>query len=151
MNCDMCGSNQSLVKALIEGTELIVCQNCAKFGKTLAPVQQEIPKQKPKKPIQVQEEPEIIETITSDFSQILKKKRESLGLKQEDFAKKINEKLSFVHKLENGELTPSIEKAKKFEKLLNIKLIEEYKDEHIKTAKSSSTEVTIGDIIKIKK
>ena len=89
--------------------------------------------------------------VVDDFAEKIRIKREKLGLKQEDFAKKIGEKESVVHKLETGEFEPSLELAKKLEKVLNIKLIEEYEEEHKATTKATSIITTIGDLVKIRK
>ena len=37
INCDLCGkTTESLAKAIIEGVQLDVCTECAKFGKVIA-------------------------------------------------------------------------------------------------------------------
>jgi putative transcription factor len=72
-------------------------------------------------------------------------------MNQEDFAKKIAEKVSVVHKLEIGEIKPSLALARKLERLLGIKLIEFYEEESKGNAKVSTEGFTIGDIVKIKK
>ena len=56
--------------------------------------------------------------------QNLKYLRKLKGLTQEEFANKLNQKASVVHKMERGEFKPSLEMAKKLEGLLNITLIE---------------------------
>ncbi len=151
MTCDMCGSEENLYKADIEGSILNVCKSCSRFGKIIAEIK-EPEKIKHKKIIitEPEPEPEIIEMVVEDFAEKIRNKREKLGLKQEDFAKMISEKESVIHKLETGEFQPSIELAKKLEKALKIKLIEEYEEKHKKTAKISSGPTTIGDLIKIK-
>ena len=149
----MCGSEEQLFKAKIEGTEMNVCSECSKFGEIITIVKEEHKKPKKEvKPAQVEKEPEVVETIVSDFAEKLRKKREELGLDQENFAKKLNQKKSIVHKMENGEIVPSIDLAKKIEKLLGVKLIEEYaeKDISFKGKGTSSEELTIGDLIKVK-
>jgi putative transcription factor len=148
----MCGSEEKLYKANIEGSILNVCKKCSKFGKILSVVK-EPEKVKPKKPIIIESEPkpEIIEMVIEDFAEKIRNKREKLGLKQEDFAKMISEKESVIHKLETGEFQPSLELTKKLEKALKIKLIEEYEEKHKKTPIISSGPTTIGDLIKIKK
>jgi putative transcription factor len=148
----MCGSEENLYKTDIEGTLLNVCRNCSKFGKIIAPVKEPIIEKRTKK-IEITEtepEEEIIELVVNDFPEKIRKAREKLGLNQKDFAKKIKEKESIVHKLETGEFKPSIDAAKKLEKILHINLIEEYKEEG-KTTKTKTEELTIGDLIKIKK
>ncbi|MBW2979519.1 TIGR00270 family protein [Candidatus Woesearchaeota archaeon] len=133
MQCDLCGATKNLVRAKIEGTELIVCQECAKFGTILGPIktkQEKVKKRKEKKSttkqtIKPSTEEEIL-IINPNYPTIIKKAREKLGLKQSEFAKLIREKESVVHKLETGELEPSIKLAKKLEHILKIKLIEQY-------------------------
>lgn len=153
MQCDMCGSEQRLFKTNIEGTILNVCGECAKFGKIISAIK--IPEKiKPKKNIIITKadpEPEIIERIVDNFAEKIKAKREKLGLKQEDFAKKISEKESIIHKLETGEFQPNMELARKLEKALSIQLIEEYEEEYKAAAKTSSETPTIGDLIRIRK
>ncbi|MBU4492883.1 MAG: TIGR00270 family protein [Nanoarchaeota archaeon] len=151
MQCDLCGAKtENLFRAIVEGTELNVCKDCAKYGKIIE-----------KKPIKVEEkrqftkpaepEKEIIQVIVPDFAQRIKKKRESLGLKQKEFAKKTSEKESLIHNIETGSFEPSISLARKLEKFLKIKLIEDYEEEHKKGSKTKTEGFTVGDLIKIKK
>ncbi|RLE45089.1 TIGR00270 family protein [Candidatus Woesearchaeota archaeon] len=129
MQCDLCGATKNLVRAKIEGTELIVCQECAKFGTVLGPIKTKQEKakkrKKEKQTIKPSTEEEIL-IINPNYPTIIKKAREKLGLKQSEFAELIKEKESVVHKLETGELEPSIKLAKKLEHILKIKLIEQY-------------------------
>ena len=54
--------------------------------------------------------------------------------------------------METGEFKPSIETALKLGKILGIKLVEEYEEVHEKKKKfDADGDVTIGDLIKIKK
>lgn len=146
----MCGKDTNLVIALIEGTELKVCEGCAKFGKIIRRIQPE-PTKKERKIIEKtksDEKEEIIEVIVEDYNKKIKQAREKLSLDQKDFAKKINEKASLMHKIESGHFKPSINLARKIEKFLKIKLIEqqEIKDKNFNTTKSDA--FTIGDILK---
>jgi len=63
MNCDMCGSEENLFRATIEGSELKVCRNCSKHGKVLGPVVNDVKIEKKKREsITVEElEPETVE------------------------------------------------------------------------------------------
>lgn len=153
MNCEMCGSETRLYKTLIEGTELNVCRECAKFGKIIAPIRIEVKEKKktgttaiPKGP-----EKETIQIIIQNYGETIKKARESLGLKQEDFAKKINEKESLIHKIETGNFEPNIDLARKLERFLKIKLIEQHEETHEKSSKAKGDGFTIGDFVKVKK
>jgi len=151
MQCDLCGAKtENLFRAIVEGTELNVCKDCAKYGKVIEkrPVKVEEKRQftKPAEP-----EKEIIQVIVLDFAQRIKNKRESIGLKQKEFAKKISEKESLIHNLETGSFKPSISLAVKLEKFLKIKLVEEYEEEHKKSSEIKTEGFTVGDLIKIKK
>lgn len=147
-SCDMCGSQGKLVRALIEGTELNVCQQCAKFGKVL-----KIPVTFVKKQVIVkQPKPEPLEIIVSDYNSIIKKKREELGITQEELAIKIAERESIINKVEAGQMEPSISLAKKLEKLLEVKLIEVFEDKGgALSTKTKTAEFTIGDSIILKR
>ena len=153
MICDMCGSEGKLYKAIIEGAQLNVCQECSKFGRVIGVIKQETPKERKKVSIPTNEGPqtETMQIIVSDYAEKIKKKRETLGLKQEEFAKKINEKESLVHNVESGRYEPSIELAKKIERFLKIKLIEDYEEKH-ETLKGTKTDsFTLGSFIKTRK
>ena len=152
IQCEMCGSEERLFRALIEGTELNVCKNCSGFGKITGKVKEKSEEVKEKKAKKIEiPKIEVVEIIVSDFAKRIKSKRELLGLNQKEFAKRINEKESIIHKLETGDFTPSISLARKIEGLVGIKLTEQYEEEHKKIAGEAAKEVTIGDLIKIKK
>ena len=144
VNCELCGNSGNLVKAIIEGSLLNVCENCAKFGKAIVIKQISLPT----KPIK-QKTTEIINIINPDYPKLIKESREKLSLKQEDLAKKIDEKLSVIHKLETGQLQPTMLLAKKLEKTLNINLIEVYQETH-EELNLKDKGLTIGDLIKLK-
>ena len=151
MNCELCGSEGRLYKIKIEGTELNVCRSCAKHGKIISSIAEPLPETKQKKFLPKEEpQEEVIQIIVPDFSEKIRKKREQLNLNQKDFAKKLSEKESVIHKLETGVLEPSIKLAGKLEHLLGIKLIEEQTAAYQKAETTKTEEVTIGDLIKIK-
>lgn len=149
----MCGKETSLFRAVIEGTQLKVCGECGKFGRVIDQIRAPEKENKKKIEKQIEEELEIIEGVVPDYSKKVKDARESLGLKQEALAKKINEKESVIHKIETGHYEPNLALAKKIEKFLNITLIEEQEIEKVKEASnpSSSGSLTIGDLLKVKK
>jgi len=152
MNCEICGSEGVLFKTLIEGSELKVCRECSKYGKVISPVETETEKKQRKEyRVTTFPEKELVQVIVQDYPEKIRKKREELGLKQEEFAKKINEKESMIHKIETGQFEPGIMLARKIEKFLRISLVEQYEEEHKTPEKSKTTTFTIGDLIKIKK
>jgi len=143
--CELCGKDAPLINALVEGTQMNVCQPCGKFGKVI---------QKPfahfaKQPLA--KEPEVVEVVVSDYAQRIRSAREKSGKTQKEFAMMLNEKESIIHKIENSMFVPPISMAKKLEKLLKIKLVEIEEEEKTETAKKSSGPLTIGDILNLKK
>lgn len=152
IQCELCGSEERLFRVLIEGTELNVCRSCSGFGKVLGPVKEEKIEVKEKGVRKVEvPEIEVIEVIVSDFSKRIRRKREQLGLTQKEFANRISEKESVVHKLEIGEFAPSIKMARKLERMIGIKLVEEHEEKHGKIRAGKIKELTIGDLVKIRR
>lgn len=143
--CDLCGAETRLVRAIVEGTELNVCPKCGQYGKILKkPI---IKKREAPKPI----EPEVAEKIVKDYPSKIGKARKQKNMTQEEFAKMLNEKESIIQKIEAGSFKPSIGLARKLEKKLNIKLIEEEKSISVNIKQNKSGPLTIGDLIKVKK
>lgn len=144
--CDMCGKSGRLFVVELEGSELNLCKDCSSFGKIIRR-----PKPIYKKKIAVATPPkkEIIQSIKEDYMDLIRSKRLELGLKQNEFARKLAEKESVIQKIESGAYVPSLNIARKFEKALGIELVEqkEVTPLNIKTKKEN---LTIGDIIKLK-
>lgn len=148
----MCGKQDYLMKALVEGVEMHVCKGCASFGKIL---------QAPKMPAKAGQfrsfskpkEPQIIEEIVEEYAQKIKQAREKRNLNQEEFAKMVNEHASLLRNIEAGKQRPTFELAKKLEKMLNIVLIEKTtaEDEQKEEKKNQKGPLTIGDMLSMKK
>jgi putative transcription factor len=155
MQCEMCGSTSELFRANIEGATMTVCEKCAKYGKILekakaapaAPTKAEVERQLVRQKI----ETETIFMISPDYPTKIKSMREKLGLKQDELAKKLNERESSIHKLETGEIEPNIALARKLEKFFGIKLVEEHQEEAKPLPLGKPGEVTLGDFARIKK
>lgn len=148
MKCDMCGSEGKLYKTVIEDAQLTVCSECSKFGKVTGIVEQ-TPGKIAAKAKSEEPEAELMEILVDNYAEKIREKRESLGLKQEEFAKKVNEKASLMQKIESGHFEPSIALAKKIGRFIKIRLIEDYRENHEKQAKTKTNSFTIGDLIKI--
>lgn len=151
-SCEMCGKQDLLMKALVEGVEMNVCKGCASFGKIL---------QAPRMPLKSQghsfsqrpKELQIVEEIVEEYAQKIKQAREKRNLNQEEFAKMVNEHASLLRNIEAGKQRPTFELAKKLEKMLNIVLIEKStaEDEPKEEKRSAKGPLTIGDILSMKK
>lgn len=147
INCDLCGKIEgNLKRTIIENVKLNVCSNCSKFGRVIGPVKPAHDRERTKK-IEPQEK---IELLVENYAEIIKRKRESIGLTQKDFANKISEKEATIHKIETESLEPSLSLARKLEKILGIKLVDGHLEthKHIKTKKIEG--FTLGDFIKAK-
>jgi putative transcription factor len=159
VSCDMCGKKiEKGIKARIESTDMSVCENCAKYGVVLGNIGSSKSsnsnnsfQNKPYKKKVIREEVE--EDIISNYGKIVKTAREKLNLKQEELAKKINERESLIHQIESEHLKPSIATAKKLEKFFGIKLIQIVNNSDDKNVnqqddeKKQSKELTFGDLI----
>lgn len=163
MQCEMCGSvvDSELLRAEIEGSVINVCAKCSRYGKVIAKVKQapvlkksEQKKAQEKAPAAtpVDQSGEIVFMIVPDYANKIKAGRERLGLKQEELAKRLNERDSLLSKIETGTVEPSMKLARKLEHFFNIKLIEEHKEEaQSKSSKDAKGEVTLGDFARIRK
>ena len=147
MRCELCGKEEkNLKRAIIEGAEMRVCAGCAVYGKIL-------PEEKKPKPVVIHTKKyygkDIFEKmnkeIVSDWGERIKKARERKGISREKLGAMVGEKTTAIAKIENQELRPSDETAKKLEKLLDIVLFQEVKSATIKKTKRKS--LTIGDIL----
>ncbi len=70
-----------------------------------------------------------------------------MGWKREELAKKINEKLSIIEKLEKGNIRPDDQLVSKLEKALRVKLRERIEQAQ-PAKKEESRPLTLGDLIK---
>lgn len=147
--CEMCGANGELVSAIIEGTQFKVCNACSSFGKIVKEAENV---HKPAfREVHEKDLKEEVEFVTYRCGAMVKEAREALGMSQEELAKKMNERESVVHAIESGHLKPSIELARKLEKSLQIRLVENYAKEQEKPKVNFKNEgLTIGDLIKLK-
>jgi putative transcription factor len=151
MPCEMCGKEEEhYFKISLEGSVLKVCSNCSKYGKR---VQRNNSNYKNRNPNIKKEERDLV--LVNNFHEIIEKARQKKGIKQEDFAKEINEKDSLLHQIETGHIKPTNQLARKLEKELGIILLEEVEEKYDINLKSdvkrqTNDVLTLGDLIKIK-
>lgn len=144
MICEMCGKDvESLSTASVEGSVLRVCSGCSKFGTVLgaggttpggAPhpglrgaAAREVVQERLQGRSRRMEERDLFTELPDReldpaWPQKIRVSREKLGLTQEQFGQKLNEKTSVIHKLESGAITPSDELVRKIERTLKIRL-----------------------------
>lgn len=151
----MCGRAGNLLTAEIEGVELKVCPNCTKFGKIRHPNSRASVSSGFKR--QTAPPKDMIEyKVVDNFGQLVREAREKKGLTQEDFAKLLQEREGLVSKWESGGQKPSLETAKKLQRILGVTLIvkdEAAAEEKLEKAdgKKVGDVLTLGDFIKVKK
>jgi putative transcription factor len=137
----LCGSGKANRKTRIDNAILTVCNKCIGFGEEIRPPAIKIIK----KQIPKLEEPE--EILKTNFSEIIKKSREKMRLKQSELAKKLNEKSSVIKRVEEG-WDPSPSLINKLEKFFNIELTESQEEKKLESKKSKE-KLTIGDVVEI--
>lgn len=156
MHCEICGAEilGTPHKIGTGGSELTVCNRCVKYGTVVGetPASQKNIRTgntgfRPGVPGYKKIE---IDEINPNYGQMIRKAREKIGLTQEKLAKKINEKMSLVGKIERSEIVPDDAVRKKLERLLDITLIERLEAQELRPSKGSKT-LTLGDIALIKK
>ncbi|MDP3728999.1 MAG: multiprotein bridging factor aMBF1 [bacterium] len=163
-SCEMCGYiGESLHRAIVEGTLLSLCDKCVRFGEVVQL------KQIPKKIVDERLEyyrthryssmslpPDFSgdENIVKDYAQRVKNAREKTGKTQEEVALDLAEKSSILQKIESGHQEPPMKLARKLEQFFKIQLVqktEKIDDDDVENYRSSGADVTIGDVIKLKK
>jgi len=87
--------------------------------------------------------------LVSNYNVLIRQARENMGLTQADLAKLIGEKESIVRRLESGRMVPTLELAKKLEKVLKVKLYEEVRQEQ-EPPRPQGFQLTLGDVAVIR-
>lgn len=162
MQCEMCGAEakDSLKRIKIEGTELSVCNACAKYGTEVqgAPRTSAAQSVRPsgfagfgRPPVQRSKDLfDRIGDLAEDYPDRIRDARMKLKMTQKDLALAMMERELLVKKIEKGELIPEDGVRKKIEKILSIRLLDESSSEPTDLHHARMT-TTMGDVIQIKK
>jgi uncharacterized protein (TIGR00270 family) len=147
-DCEVCGRDAPLYIVDIDKARLSVCVECAKSGKIIkAPQAAPEPKSKDYRE-QRQAKPEF--DLVADYGSKIRKAREKMHITMGVLGEMINEKESFLDRVEREKVLPTEALAKKLERALGIRLFEE-----ISAASGFSRHeqkgLTLGDVIKIKR
>jgi putative transcription factor len=163
----MCGANgsSSLKTVLIEGAEMQVCPNCAKYGKEVQGKAQSKSHSAPGKVIGMgnvhtsqasSSRPsrdmfdQMGGEIVDDYAERVRTARMKRGLSQKELAMELKIKELLVKKIEKGELVPEDETRKKLESELRISLLDS-EGQDVQDYTKSRMETTMGDLISIRK
>ena len=153
MECDVCGKKEASFIIQVEGAKMAACRGCAYHGKILFSLEEDAPR----KEFRAQEgrgvprSMQLEEDLVENYGKIVRKERESKGLKIEEFARQINEKASYLDKIENQSTRPPIETAKKLEKALGVKILEKVKESAVPSdlAKYKKKELSLLDMLEM--
>ncbi len=150
MKCEVCGREaHKLYRVRIEGVEMLVCNECKKFGEEI--VEKKAPQHRViKRKASIPYSKDIFQNMDKDllpgWGEIIRKAREQAGMSRQELGEKIGEKVNTVAKIENEELRPPDETVKRIEKVLRIKLFQEVKGGVVK--KGEAKPLTLGDLLK---
>lgn len=139
MLCEICGRKEGEFRTALEGSQLVVCRECSRFGKGAVQLREQV-QTLHKTPVQVQ-------SIIKDYGQQIRKCREEKGMDHKTFSQFLGVKESLLHKIETQEYKPSIEETKRFEKILKIKLVEEVKEESFERNRKTLPTLTVADML----
>lgn len=171
--CEMCGEDVPSLKTVrIEGAEIDVCDDCARFGTEVKTESTSSTSTKystgsggasasgstttsagggggsTERRSDMFDE---MEEIAQDYDQRIRSAREAAGLTQEELSDQLNEKASLIRKLEHGDSLPSDDVQEKLERKLDITLTESGGlDMDEWESESSAGTYTLGDVVKRK-
>jgi putative transcription factor len=160
MQCELCGADIRGVPKIvqIEGAELQVCIQCAKYGTEVQ--QRKRPEPRRGAPAAAPAVPQkrrrrdvfdyIEGDIVEDYAERIRKARQAKGWEQKALALEIKEREILIKKIEKGDLIPEDEVRKKLEKALEIRLID-LPEEETRGKAGSRVATTLGDVISIRR
>lgn len=156
MQCEICGAE---IKGRpfyirVEGSELNACSNCSRFGTAVErEIQSAATAKLAGKTVKHKDIfDQMVDVIVPNYGEVIRKERERRGWTQEELARRILEKANVIKKIERQELMLEEEVRKKLERMLEIKLVQPVEmGSEIKRQRSSSRELTLGDVVTIKK
>ncbi len=163
VHCEMCGATvEKRVSKIVfvEGAKLVLCPSCySRINKKLTsePL-------KTKQNVRRSTPPDVQKGVGSrggvkddyevvnDFAVRIRNARETLGWSQKVLAEAVRESENVIKRIESGRLVPTVELAKRLEKVLNVKLLEPVVESggYLITNKKLPDELTLGDIVNIK-
>ncbi|MCX6772505.1 MAG: hypothetical protein NTV88_01910 [Candidatus Micrarchaeota archaeon] len=117
MECEICGSGEAEYIVQVEGAKLNVCHSCSSSGKLIrGPLPKEY-KPKPGEEARVGSGKEELEVVEG-FGSLIAGARKRMGLPLEVLAERINEKHSFLERVEHEKTLPDVKLCHKLQKYL---------------------------------
>lgn len=125
MLCEVCGRpSGNLKKILLEGIEMLACEECSSLGIEEAPPQKTRKIDFEEREIRKAGAFDLGLDLKKGFGKIISTARQKQGLTFEELGKKIFEPASLLHRIESETIKPSDKLISKLEKALQVKLTE---------------------------
>ncbi|GEM_PF-2994845 len=121
--CEICGaSTDTLFKIMLEGSIVNVCPSCRVLGKEIN-VDKSKKERKQSFDIERSQDFEMVEEVMDNYGEIIKNKILEKYGDIKSFCKKYNISYNYLIGIIREDFKPTLEECKKFEKLLNVRLI----------------------------
>ncbi|MBD3390365.1 TIGR00270 family protein [Candidatus Micrarchaeota archaeon] len=151
MECDICGKREASFIVEIEGAKMAACRGCAYHGRIVLSLEES---PGPTKPVDLGRGPKALkleEDLMEGYGKTVRKAREARNMKIEELANQINEKASYLDKIENESIRIPLKTAKKLERALNIKILEKVEDAEVPSelTKRSKKELSLLDMLEM--
>ncbi|OYT30367.1 MAG: TIGR00270 family protein [Thermofilum sp. ex4484_82] len=164
MKCEICGADIRAkgYKVYIDRAELIVCEKCAKrYGTPIKEISAKplLPSKtiSYRTPLPRKRESkfmlrEMKYSIVEDYAELIKNARIRQGLTRSLLASMVGEKESTIRRIEDGLLEPTLDLARRLERILKISLITEETDYNmLENTPEERYDLTLGDVVVFKK
>jgi putative transcription factor len=141
--CELCGNKISEVYVInLDGTELRVCARCA-AGKAVIGRSGEKVRTTPMHRSALKEEA----PLKDNYGTIIREARERMKLPIKVLAEMLNEKETFILRVEEQTMRPDAKLAKKLEKALGVTLYGEQEPTGTVHGRGNSEKATLGEFI----
>lgn len=165
----MCGSpiKGRPREVIIDGAKLLACESCYRRvaervrlkAEALPGSPSEKPatkKQQPKPPLNKPNQKSAVSQkieleVIDDYPEVIRRARERLGWTTQALANRVMESENVIKRIEQGKLRPTIELAKKLERVLGVKLLQPVSlEDEGPVVENFKGELTLGDLASIK-
>jgi putative transcription factor len=125
MDCEICGRKDgAMFYVSIEGARMSACGGCSRGAKIIGKIGSVVDERTRVSTPTIEFKEKQTE-IVDNYGKIIKKARMNRMLELKDLAKEINENEAYLKHIENEKIMPTIKTAKKLEKELGIRLVNE--------------------------
>ncbi len=154
--CEMCGAPIAgrPYRAVVDGVEMILCASCylrlVQSGRakpvreSRRPSGERVKRVRPPRRVSLE-----LYDIVEDYDERIVRAREARGWTRAALAQKLRISETMLRKIEQGKMKPSIDLARKMEKLLGIQLLEPVEIEEEYDVEPGK--LTLGDVVVVKK